>query len=306
MSLKQIKNKIKSVAKTRQVTKAMEAVSAAKMRKSQDKAFQLRPYAAAAFRVLHRVSHKGIEKHAYLQERSAGKTLVIVIVSDRGLAGNLNNGVLRKVMQYCNEHGLTPQNTDIIVHGRKAADFFGARGFTIIQNQTSKADYPNIEEIETILTKSSAAFLAETYREVFVAYPNFISTFEQTPVLRKLFPINEAQVQEAIRSLAKGKSHANHEEQSPEEPSDALYLFEPDEASVLDTVLLYLAKVFLYHALLEAKASEFSARMVAMKNAQDKAQEIGKALNITYNKARQSAITREISEIVGGMEALKV
>ena len=307
MSLKQIKSKIRGVGKTMQVTKAMEAVSAAKMRKSQEKAFSVRPYSVAAFKMLKRIKSSLRENHPFLTERDSGKYLAIVIVSDRGLAGSLNNGVLRKVSAFFSSGQIERSDCEIISIGKKATEYFSKRGYAIVHHADAKTDYPDLNEVNGIVDKVAELYRGGLYKEVFVAYPNFISTFEQEPVLHRVFPISENEVEKIISDIvpAKGKYSEMFKETGVLNGENSVYTCEPDEKAVLDFLLPYLGKVILYHALLETKASEFSARMVAMKNAGDKALEISKELKSKFNKARQGAITREVSEITSGIESVK-
>jgi F-type H+-transporting ATPase subunit gamma len=299
--LKEIKSKIRSTARTRTVTKAMEAVSAAKMRKTQSTAIAGRPYARAAASVLARVQGtRELDEHPLTQVREAKKALYIVITSDKGLAGALNSGVLRAAARDIEERGLVPQDTGIVAIGRKAQDFFSRRGFPI------EAYRPNTDEIssdaiEAIVSAAATRFSEGAVDEVIIVYQNFISTFEQKPTLRALFPLSLDELRKLVNDI---KPRKGEKAEAPVEGVAGGYTVEPTEAEVLDAILQKLAAIFVYHALLESQASEHSARMVAMKGASDKAAEMQHALTLKFNKARQAAITREVSEITGGMEAM--
>lgn len=298
--LKTIKSKIKSIAKTRTVTKAMEAVSAAKMRKSQGRALSGRTYARAAAAVLARVSgSRDMERHSLALARPITRALYVVIVSDKGLAGGLNSGVLRAAAADIRALTLAPEQVDIIAVGRKAADYFSKRGYKV------EAFHPNTDDIEPevvrqIVSEAAGRFTFGSVDVVRVAYQNFISTFEQRPTLRTIFPLSLEELERVVKDIAPARGAAVREEPLP----PGLYEVEPSEQEVLGVILPKLAGVFVYHALLESQASEHSARMVAMKSASDKAGELGAALTLDFNKARQAAITREVSEITGGMEAM--
>ncbi len=300
--IKRIKNKIKSVEKTRTVTKAMEAVSAAKMRKAQLRALAGRAYARAAAAILSRVSGSYVSsQYPLLAKREVKKALYIVITSDRGLAGALNSAVLKATLADINAGGLPPQKSvSIIAVGRKANDFFSARGFSV------DAFHPNTDEISSALIQKIVAeaifrFESGAADEVKIAYQNFRSTFEQRPILRTIFPLALKELEKVVADIipARGAFSTTAEEMRPQ-----VYTIEPSEEEVLGAALERLAGIFVYHALLESQASEHSARMVAMKSASDKAEEMEHDLTLNFNKARQAAITREVSEITGGMEAM--
>ncbi len=301
--LKAVKSKIRSVGKTRTVTKAMEAVSAAKMRKSQQRAIAGRAYARAAASALARVSgSRELSRHPLAAARPVSRALYVVITSDKGLAGALNSGVLRAAAADIASLRLPQENIGIVAVGRKSQDFFTARGYTI------EAFHPNTDEISheiihEIVEESAQRFMLGAADIVRVAYQNFISTFEQRPTLRTVFPLHLEELQRVVADIVPARGEfAELRREEPARPST--YVIEPSEESVLSAVLPRLASIIIYHALLESQASEHSARMVAMKSASDKAEELSHELTLVYNKARQAAITREVSEITGGMEAM--
>lgn len=297
--LKAIKLKIRSVEKTRKVTKAMEAVSAVKMRRSQQRALAGRAYARAAVSILARVSHaRELQNHPLTRVQEGNRTLYIAITSDKGLAGALNSAVLRAVWNDMRESGV---QASVIAVGRKANDFFTARGIPVV------AYHPNTDQISSALVRELVDTAAEAFTngevsEVKIAYQNFISTFEQRPTLRTVFPLTLGELSQVVGDIVPAKGV--FAEEAVADTAPATYSVEPSEGAVLDAVLPRLAAIFVYHALLETQASEHSARMVAMKSASDKAKELTHGLTIQFNKARQAAITREVSEITGGMEAM--
>ncbi len=299
--LKSIKLKIRSVEKTRKVTKAMEAVSAAKMRKSQTKALSGRAYARAAVSILARVSGaRELSQHPLTQVRTVKNTLYIVITSDKGLAGALNSAVLRAVWSEMRKTG--DANARVIAVGRKANDFFTLRGVDVV------AYHPNTDQISSELIRElvDAAALQFTNGDVDtvkIAYQNFFSTFDQRPTIRTIFPLTLGELSQVVGDIVPARG-VFAEPMSSNSKTPATYTIEPSEGEVLDVIVPRLASIFVYHALLETQASEHSARMVAMKSASDKAKEVTHELTIDYNKARQAAITREVSEITGGMEAM--
>ena len=304
----------------------MEAVSAAKMRKAQNRAFAGRGYARAAVSILARVSgSRELASHpltrgatTLLFERASDdegsnsrvvapihQALYIVITSDKGLAGALNSAVLRATAADIAQSGLAKEHISIIAVGRKANDFFTTRGFAVVlyRANTDELDAAFITEL---VHEAAARFMREEVDVVKVAYQNFVSTFEQRPTLRTIFPLSLTELEAVVGDILPAKGafaprHTEHEAQKPQ-----TYTIEPSESEVLTAILPRLASIFVYHALLEALASEHSARMVSMKSASDKAEELTGEFTLQFNKARQASITREVSEITGGMEAMAV
>ena len=300
MALKQIKNKIISTKKTGKVTKAMEAVSAVKMRKSQLKAFVGRPYVHAAMRILSRLadSHEGLA-HPLALKRERGRRLLIIVTSDKGLAGSVNSAVLKRVDHTILAH----PKTDVVCIGRKATEYALRQNLKVLSEHVNVSDDISLEEVSDISTLAVTEFARGTYTGVDVVYQNFLSTFEQEPVKRQVLPLDTAEIVSIMAGIKPWAGMKNHSK--PEMNGQAAYTIEPSAEEVLNTLIPQLVQVVVYHALLESKASEHSARMVAMKNATDKSKEVTKFLTLKYNKARQAAITAEVSEITGGMEALK-
>ncbi len=302
MALKQIRNKIISTKKTGQVTKAMESVSAVKMRKSQERAFASRPFVHSALRILSRlVATDEASKHALIYPRlEAKRKLVIVVTSDKGLAGSVNSAVLKEVEKIKAEDG----NFDVFAIGRKAVDFAKREKINCLHNYTNVSDGVVLEDVYDLVDKIITTFSTdETYGQVVMVYQNFISTFEQSPTVRRILPIDPAEVYYIMRGIKPKLGKFSEETENPD--SVVSYKVEPDTESVLNALIPQLVQILLFHALLESKASEHSARMVAMKNATDKSKEVIKTLTIKYNKARQAAITAEVSEITAGVEAMK-
>ncbi len=299
--LKAIKTKIRSVEKTQKVTKAMEAVSAAKMRKAQNRALAGRAYARAAVSILSRVSgSRELMNHTLTQVRPVGKALYIVVTSDKGLAGALNSAVLRAAATDIKESGLSQDQISIIAIGKKANDFFTTRRYAIERYHANNDEVTN-EILNSVVAEAAGRYMSGEVDRVSVIYQNFISTFEQRPTLRIIFPLSLAELEKVVGDIVPARGTF-----SSAEPivSPGTYTIEPSEEEVLNAILPKLAGVFLYHALLESQASEHSARMVSMKSASDKAGEMTDKLTLKFNKARQASITREVSEITGGMEAM--
>lgn len=302
MALKDIKTKIKSVKRTGKVTKAMEAVSAVKMRKSQVRAISGRPYAVSALSILDRLAPSlSAINHPLTQKREeVRRAALIVVTSDKGLCGVLNAAALKEANRKLTELGLPKESVEIFALGRKAAEHFERRGFTLAERFENISDDVSVEDVERIARAATQGFSDGTYDRVDIIYTNFKSTFEQEAVCRRVLPLSAGAFQDVVKSITpeKGK-FANGEAVAP-----SFYTAEPSEDEVLAKLLPRLTAIIFYHALLESKASEHSARMVAMKNASDKSKEVSKLLTREFNKVRQAAITREVSEIVGGIEAM--
>ncbi len=300
MALKQVKNKIISTQKTGKVTKAMESVSAVKMRKSQHRAFVGRPYVHAAMRILQKLSssEEGL-KHPLAQKREEVRRLMVIITSDKGLAGSVNSSVLKQATQEF-EHTI---KTDVVAIGRKALEFSKREGKTIVGEYTNVSDDVTIKDIEEISNIIMDKFTDGTYSNVSVIYQNFISTFEQEPTKRNILPIDPAEIHFMMKGIR--PKIGKFSDDTSEQDVKIMYKVEPSPKEVLNILIPQLVQIMLYHALLESKASEHSARMVAMKNATDKSKDVVKALTLVYNKQRQAAITAEVSEISGGIEAMR-
>lgn len=299
MGLKQIKTKIVSTQKTGKVTKAMEAVSAVKMRKSQERALQSRPYARAGVGMLRQIARVNDPALLlYTNERTEGKSLLIIVTSDKGLAGSVNTAVLKRAELFLREH-----DADTICVGRKAVEFARRMDKVLVAEYTNVADTVAIEDVQGMAHSAVSAYTLGAYKDVYIVYQNFVSTFEQKPVVRKVLPLDTREFESLLADIEpkKGKFAETHtkDEQVP------MYLIEPDAESLLQVLMPQLMEIMIFHALMESKACEHSARMVAMKNATDKAKEMTKSLTIKFNKERQAVITREVSEITGGIEAMK-
>ncbi|MDB5265848.1 MAG: synthase gamma chain [Parcubacteria group bacterium] len=300
MALKDIKAKIGATKRMNTVTRAMEAVSAVKMRKTQASALSGRSYARAAIAILTRIAGtEAVKKHPLAKEREVKKIALVVMTSDKGLAGGLNSGVLKQASLAAKD--FTKEQVLVYAYGRKGEDFFTNRGYTIVKSMENKQDDVPLSSMEELSNELSAGFLAGDFDKVVVAYTNFKSTFEQIPTVRQLLPLSLPALAEVVSGIVPAKGKWSNE-QSLEAP--ASYEVEPSADEVLGVLIPRLTAIALYHMLLESKASEHSARMVAMKNASDKSKEVTRDLTRKYNKIRQAAITREVSEIVSGREAL--
>ncbi len=300
MALKQIKNKIIATKKTGQVTKAMESVSAVKMRKSQERAFASRPYVHAALRILGRMAKAdhGMQ-HPLTTVRAEGRVLAIIVTSDKGLAGSVNSAVLKQAEKLFKQS----EQVDVVAVGRKADEFAGREKKTILASYTNVSDGVTIDDVYDMSSIAISSFKEHPYKKVVVIYQNFVSTFEQTPVMRQVLPVIPEEINDLMRGI-KPRTGRFSDDRVTEEGFSP-YKVEPSPEEVLNTLIPQLVQIMLYHALLESKASEHSARMVAMKNATDKSKEVIKALTIKFNNKRQAAITAEVSEITAGVESMK-
>jgi F-type H+-transporting ATPase subunit gamma len=266
----------------------MQMVAASKMRKAQQHALAGRPYASLMNRVLVSLQKRTDHKlHPLLQVRPIKKELVLVFSTDKGLAGALNTNLLREAARF------EPDKTGFVVSGRKARQFLARTKRELLADFELK-DAPSFVETKPIAQFVTEKFLNREVDKVSVLYTHFINTINQQPVVQTLLPISDF-------TLAKGE-----EAESPTEGADPMvgYLFEPNAEAVLDVMLPYYIQYQVYQMILDARASEHSARMVAMKNATDNAQEFIKDLTLEYNKMRQASITTELLEIATAQMAL--
>ena len=302
MALKQVKNKIVSTLKTGKVTKAMEAVSAVKMRKSQERALAGKSYAEAAIRMLEHISRsQDVKVYLSGQERAkTGTECFVVVTSDKGLAGSLNSSVLKEVDIAIRDK--EKSDVHIIAFGKKAFEYYTRLGYTVDAHYLNVSDDVSLNDMNDVVKLVSEKFNAEVYSRVSIAYQSFVSTFEQNAVLRQLMPLDTLSLETMVRDIVPKEGMYSDTEK---ELDGHVYTVEPSVDEVMEVLIPQLVQIMMYHALLENKASEHSARMVAMKNATDKSKEMAKALTLVYNKERQAAITAEVSEITGGIEAMK-
>ena len=283
---REIKTKIKSVQNTRKVTRALEMVSASKIRKAQERMKQSRPYARAMKQLIGHLAQANSEyRHPYLIERGQIKRVGYIIVSsDRGLAGGLNNNMFRTLLVEISQWQEKGVDIDVVTIGQKASVFFRRIKVDMLASVTHLGDTPKVEQLVGVIKVMLDAYTAGTVDKVFLSYNDFINTMTQKATFDQLLPLPAAETQVAKH--------------------DWDYLYEPDAETVLDHVLTRYVESLVYQAVMENVASEHAARMVAMKAASDNATKMIDTLNLVYNKARQAAITQEISEIVGGAAAV--
>lgn len=284
-STREIRRRIKSVKNISQVTKAMEAVSAAKMRKAQSQVLATRPYAEQARNVLSYIAHlSGGESHPMLEARAVIKRVgVMLVTADRGLAGGFNANVIRRAAALMREKRKGGAEVEVISIGKKGRDWLVRYDPVIRAEFTKIPDSPKIHDIGPIARVLLDDYMQGYFDEVYVVYTDFINTIKQEPVARKLLPVEPTAVAVGM---------------APE------YIFEPSPEAVLGQVLFGFTEVQILQALYESLASEHSARMVAMRNATDAANELIDTLTLTYNKARQENITTELMDIIGGSAAV--
>ena len=289
-STRDIRRRIKSVKSTAQITKAMQMVASAKMRRAQQAALAGRPYAALLNKVLaHATAGAGDFSHALLEKRDVKKRAVVLISTDKGLCGALNTNLLREAAKF------DPNSTVFICAGKKAGQW-AARTKRPIAAEFTYKDNPAFVEARAISRFAQELFTSGKVDQVDVLYTNFISTMVQKPEARQLLPIREITALDAdVQGESTGKAL---------EKSTAEYIFEPGAESVLGSLLPHYLNFQVYQFLLEAKASEHSARMVAMKSATDNAKTMIKDLTLEYNKLRQANITRELLEITSAAMAM--
>jgi F-type H+-transporting ATPase subunit gamma len=283
-----IRRRIRSIRNTAQITKAMQMVAASKMRRAQQHALAGRPYAALMNRVLVSLQKRTDHKlHPLLQVRPIKKELVLIISTDKGLAGALNTNLLREAARF------EADKTAYVVSGRKARQFVARTKRDLLADFELK-DSPTFVETKTVAQFCTEKFLNGEVDKVSVLYTHFINTINQVPVVQTLLPISDF-------------SRAKHEAaESASDEADPMggYEFEPTPEAVLDIMLPYYIQYQVFQMILDARASEHSARMVAMKNATDNANEFIKDLTLEYNKMRQASITTELLEIATAQMAL--
>lgn len=306
---RELRSRIKSIRNTSKVTKAMQMVSAAKMRKAQDAALRTRGYASQALLLLTRIAEQehgeaASYQHPLLVKGDKKKMLLIAVSSNRGLCGGLNANAIRKSADFIREQEAQGVSVDVIAVGKKINDALLKMKFNVIASYTNLGDTFGFLEVSPITRMALDSFTDGTYDRVVMCYPHFISTISQRPAIKRIMPLSK-ELTEFLHDVLKAtESIAGQEQNTDITVPD--YIFEPSPKDILDILLPRLVEMQMYQALLEANASEHSARMVAMKSATDAAKDIIDDLTLTYNQARQSAITTEISEIVGGASALEI
>jgi F-type H+-transporting ATPase subunit gamma len=283
---KEIRVKIKSVQNTRKITKAMEMVAASKMRRAQERMRAARPYAEKIRHVAAHISHANAEyKHPFLVERDTVKRVgIIVVTTDKGLCGALNTNLLRQVLTQYKQWQGEGEEVEVCCIGNKGFGFMQRLGASISSHVVQLGDRPQMEKLIGAVKVMLDGYMNDRFDRLVLAYTRFINTMKQEAVLEQLLPLSGDRLG------------------APEGTWD--YLYEPEAKDVLDQVLTRYVEALIFQAVAENMASEQSARMVAMKAASDNAATLIDELTLVYNKNRQAAITKELSEIVGGAAAV--
>jgi len=284
---KEIRTQIASIKNTQKITRAMEMVAASKMRKTKDRMVATRPYSKKISQIIKHLAHANPEyKHPFLVEREVKRVGVIVVSSDRGLCGGLNSNLFRKTLKQFTQWDDNNIAIDVCTIGSKGASFFGGLNTNLTGQVAKLGDTPHLSEIVGVIKIMLDAHANGEIDELYVMYNEFVNTMTQTPTVEQLLPIVATELENDDL-----KKHWD-------------YLYEPDAKEVLDNLLTRYIESIIYQGLIENNACEQSARMVAMKSASDNAGNLIDELQLVYNKARQAAITQEISEIVAGAAAV--
>jgi F-type H+-transporting ATPase subunit gamma len=282
---KEIRGKIKSVENTKKITKAMEMVAASKMRKAQDRMRAARPYSDKVRNIAANLSQANPEyTHPFMQVSEAKTTGFIVVSTDKGLCGGLNTNVLRAVTAKLREVQAAGQSVQAVAIGTKGLGFLNRIGASVVSQATQLGDRPHLDKLIGPVKVLLDAYAQGQLKAVYLCYTKFINTMRQEPVIEQLLPLSK---------LEADKGHQGWD-----------YIYEPDAQSVIDDLLVRYVEALVYQAVAENMASEQSARMVAMKAATDNAGNVISELKLVYNKTRQAAITKELSEIVAGAAAV--
>ena len=289
-SLKEIRAKVASIKSTQKITRAMQMVAASKMRRAQERMQLGRPYADSMRRVVsHLVKASPDYKHPYLSPRAVNRVGYIVVTSDRGLAGGLNINLFKKLMQHVKAQNAQSVESRFAVIGQKGVSFFKTFGGTVIAAETHYGDNPSFEQLSTPVQVMLDAYNRGEIDEIYLVFNEFVNAMTQNPSVQRLVPIA---AETLVDSTMENREHSWD------------YIYEPSTKELLDGLMGRYVESIVYQGVVENIASEQSARMVAMKSATDNAGNLINELQLVYNKLRQEAITREISEIVGGAAAV--
>jgi F-type H+-transporting ATPase subunit gamma len=284
---KEIRGKIKSVENTKKITKAMEMVAASKMRKAQERMRAARPYAEKVRQITGNLSRANPEyTHAFMQTNDAKTAGFVLVTTDKGLCGGMNTNILRALTVQLKDLQAKGMGVEAVAIGNKGLGFLNRINAKVVSSATGLGDKPHLDKLIGPVKALLDAYTAGRVNAVYVCYTKFINTMKQEAVIEQLLPLNA----EALKDNAKGR--------------DWDYIYEPDAAAVIDELLLRYVEAQVFQAVAENMASEQSARMVAMKAATDNAGEVIGELKLVYNKTRQAAITKELSEIVAGAAAV--
>lgn len=282
---KEIRTKIKSIQSTQKITRAMEMVAASKMRKAQDRMKSARPYARALREVIGHVAHSQSEfRHPFMVERPTQRVGLIVVSTDKGLCGGLNVNLFKKAAGFLKEQKQKGLSVDLCLIGTKAAAFFQRTGGSVLAHTSHLGDSPSSVDLLGAIKVMLDAYTSGKIDRLEIVYNEFVNTMTQKPTLQQLLPLPKSEDERTARNWD--------------------YLYEPSAEQLLGTLISRFIEVQVYQSVIENLACEQAARMVAMKSASDNAGELIKEFQLVYNKARQSAITQELSEIVAGAAAV--
>jgi len=306
-SLQNIKRRLKGAQNIETITKAMELVEVTKMRKSQEYALNSRPYAYAALGILGVISKlKEVPLPELLCMRQIKKTAFLLIVSDKGLAGSFNSAVIRKFENFIRtEHiDLYDEKYSFICVGQKARTYCERRSLPIIQSFHHMGDSTTTQEVKPISDFLAKGYVNGDFDEVILFSTSFVTALRQDPIMRLIFPITFEKIKNSIEETIPRAGRYSHyiDSESLIDQNGGEYIIEPSPKDVLKELAPKLLSIWLYHLMLEANASEHSARRVAMKNASENAADLSEKLNVVYNKSRQAAITNAIIEVTSGSQ----
>ncbi|GJL72127.1 MAG: ATP synthase gamma chain [Nitrosomonas sp.] len=291
---REIRNKIKSVKNTQKITRAMEMVAASKMRKAQDRMKKARPYGEKIRNVAAHMSRASAEyHHPFLIERDTVKRIgIIVVTSDKGLCGGLNTNVLRRALNEIKSWEAEGEQIEACCIGNKGLGFMTRINANVISQVISLGDAPDMEKLIGAVKIVLDGYTEDRFDRVYIFYNRFINTMKQEPVMEQLLPLTDERI-------------LGDDESKKDQLAAAWdYIYEPEAKPVIDDIMVRYVEAIIYQAVAENMASEQSARMVAMKAASDNAGDVIDELTLVYNKSRQAAITKELSEIVGGAAAV--
>lgn len=285
-NVKEIRTKISSIKKTQKITRAMEMVAASKMRKTQDRMSASRPYAKKMTQVINHLAKGHLEyRHEFLDEREVKRVGVIIVSTDRGLCGGLNSNLFKTVSKFAQSQKDSNVDVDFCVIGRKGGSFIKRTGGNVLGFVDDLGDAPKVSDIIGVVKTMLDAYSDGKIDALYVAYNDFVNTMTQTPNMQQLLPLPKNEAEEDLDHYWD-------------------YIYEPDAKELLEAFLLRYIELQVYQALVENIACEQAAKMISMKSASDNAGDLIKEFQLAYNKARQSAITQELSEIVAGAAAL--
>lgn len=282
---KEIRTKITSIRSTQKITSAMEMVAASKMRRAQDRMELGKPYAQRMRAVVGHIANASAEyRHAYMREREVKRVGYIIVSSDRGLCGGLNINLFKRALQSMKTHSDEGHAVDLCLVGAKGQAFFASVGGNVVASVRDIGEEPTVEQLIGAVKHMLDAYVEGTIDRLYLVSNDFVNTMTQNPTVQQLLPL---QAEEA-------EQYSHHWD----------YIYEPDARDLLDGLLARYIESLVYQAVVENGACEQAARMIAMKNASENAGELIDELQLVYNKARQAAITQELSEIVGGAAAI--